>query len=48
MNLASMQRTEGVQKGLLDGLWCYGPIAPGASETAEEELERAQSPTPLR
>ena len=30
MNLAGMQRTEGAQKGLLDGLWCY---AAGTSET---------------
>jgi hypothetical protein len=30
MNLAGMQRTEGAQKGLLEGLWCY---AAGTSET---------------
>ncbi len=45
MNLAGMQRTEGAQKGLLDGLWCY---AAGTSETVRTvSLEGQFSELPL-
>ncbi len=36
MNLAGMQRTEGAQKGLLDGLWCYAALTSEICRTVSE------------
>jgi hypothetical protein len=37
MNLAGMQRTEGAQKRLLDGLWCYAAATSETFQTVSEE-----------